>query len=93
MERNNKTNETTGKPIFKSYIAKQLVNMGNRIVDLQTNKHVENATVFYFKDTKKFQQDLEKITLEREERRKKLAMEKDTVDSKSDEMMTEAVMS
>lgn len=93
MERNNKTNATTGKPIFKSYIAKQLVNMGNRIVDLQNNKHVENATVFYFKDTKKFQQDLEKITQEREERRKKLAMEKAAADTKFDEMMTEAVMS
>ena len=93
MERNNKVNETTGKPIFKSYIAKQLVNMGNRIVDLQNNKHVENATVFYFKDTKKFQQDLEKITQEREERRKKLAMEKAAADAKSDENMTESVMS
>lgn len=52
------------KPIFNSFLAKQLLNKGNAIVDLQKNKTVKNATVFYFEDTEKFKNDLKELTTE-----------------------------
>ena len=50
------------KAIFNSFLAKQLVNRGNQIVDLQRNHHIQNATVFYFKVTEKFLLDLRDLT-------------------------------
>jgi hypothetical protein len=38
----------TGKPIFNSFLAKQLVLKGHRIIDLQKNHKIANATVFFF---------------------------------------------
>ena len=52
----------TGKPIFNSFLAKRLVQRGNRIVDLQKNHNLKNATVFYFEDTEKLKQDLTELT-------------------------------
>lgn len=49
------------KPIFNGFIAKQLLKLGNPIVDIQRNKTVQNATVFYFDATEKFNMDLEEI--------------------------------
>lgn len=50
------------KLIFTSYIAKELLKMGNPIVDLQKNHKLENATVFVFNNTDKLQHDLAIIT-------------------------------
>lgn len=50
------------KPIFNSYIAKQLVKRGHRIVDLQPNNRMANATIFYFKNTDEFIKDLKDLT-------------------------------
>lgn len=52
------------KPIFNSFLAKQLLQRGNQIVDLQKNHKLKNATVFYFKETEKFLQDLKELTVE-----------------------------
>lgn len=46
------------KPIFNSYIAKQLVLKGNRIIDLQPDKKRINAVIFYFEKTNKLIDDL-----------------------------------
>lgn len=52
------------KPIFNSFLAKQLLHCGNPIVDLQKNHKLKNATVFFFEETEKFVQDLKKLTAE-----------------------------
>lgn len=52
------------RPIFNSFLAKQLLHAGNKIVDLQKNKTLKNATIFYFEDTEKFKNDLSKLTAE-----------------------------
>lgn len=52
------------KPIFNSFLAKQLLHCGNPIVDLQKNHKLKNATVFFFEETEKFIQDLKKLTAE-----------------------------
>ena len=52
------------KPIFNSFLAKQLLHCGNPIVDLQKNNKLKNATVFFFEETEKFIQDLKKLTAE-----------------------------
>lgn len=52
------------KPIFNSFLAKQLLQKGNPIVDLQKNHKLKNATVFYFEETNKFIQDLKELTVE-----------------------------
>lgn len=48
--------------IFNSFLAKQLLNKGNPIKDLQKNHKTKNATVFYFEETEKFKRDLEEST-------------------------------
>lgn len=52
------------KPIFNSFLAKQLLHCGNPIVDLQKNHKLRNATVFFFEETEKFIQDLKNLTAE-----------------------------
>ena len=52
------------KPIFNGFIAKQLLNQGNPIVDLQKNHKLKNASVFYFEETEKFINDLKELTAE-----------------------------
>ena len=52
------------KPIFNSFLAKQLLHCGNPIVDLQKNHKLRNATVFLFEETEKFIQDLKNLTAE-----------------------------
>ena len=45
------------QPIFKIYIAQQLLKSGNPIVDIQKDKHDCKRTVFFFDKTQKFYQD------------------------------------
>lgn len=52
------------KPIFNSFLAKQLLHRGNPIVDLQKNHKLKNATVFFFEETDKFIKDLRELTAE-----------------------------
>lgn len=52
------------KPIFNSFLAKQLLHCGNPIVDLQKNHKLKNATVFFFEETDKFIKDLKELTAE-----------------------------
>lgn len=52
------------KPIFNSFLAKQLLNRGNYIIDLQKNYKIKNATVFYFEETEKLIEDLKELTAE-----------------------------
>lgn len=46
------------KPIFNSYIAKQLIRMGNRVVDIQPDKKNENGIILFFEINEKFNNDL-----------------------------------
>ena len=52
------------KAIFNGFLAKQLLQKGNTIVDLQKNHKLKNATVFYFEETEKFINDLKELTSE-----------------------------
>ena len=52
------------KAIFNGFLAKQLLQKGNPIVDLQKNHKLKNATVFYFEETEKFIKDLKELTSE-----------------------------
>lgn len=51
-----------GKAIFNSYVAKQLVNRGHKIIDLQPDKNRKYATVFYFEITEGFVKDLKELS-------------------------------
>lgn len=48
--------------IFNSFIAKKLLHNGNKIIDLQKNYKLENATIFVFEKTDKLLSDLEEIS-------------------------------
>ena len=61
-KRNNQQKQV--KPIFNSFLAKQLLHKGNPIVDLQKNKKLQNASIFYFEETEKFKKDLTELTAE-----------------------------
>lgn len=43
--------------IFNSYIARELLHMGNPIVDILKNHKLVNAVVFVFEKTDKFEKD------------------------------------
>lgn len=45
------------QPIFKIYIAQQLLKMGNPIADIQRDKRNSEKTVFFFDKTDKFFKD------------------------------------
>ena len=49
------------QPIFKIYIAQQLLKMGNSIVDIQKDKRDAKRTVFFFDKTNKFYTDWKKL--------------------------------
>ena len=57
--------ENQSRPIFNSFFAKQLLHLGNPIVDLQKNKRKRNATIFYFEDTEKLRNDMTRLTEEK----------------------------
>lgn len=50
------------KPIFNSYIAKQLVKSGNRIIDIQPDKKHDGSVIFIFETSDKFWDDLKKLS-------------------------------
>ena len=50
------------KPIFNSYIAKQLVKSGNKIIDIQPDKNKDGSVFFIFETSEKFWNDLKKIS-------------------------------
>ena len=50
------------KPIFNSFIAKQLIKMGNKVIDLQPDKKNKNGVVIYFEVTDKFEKDLDLLS-------------------------------
>lgn len=45
------------QPIFKIYMAQQLLKMGNPIVDITRDRHNSEKTVFFFDKTEKFFRD------------------------------------
>jgi hypothetical protein len=49
------------KLIFNSYLAKQLLNRGNPIIDLLKNHSYNNMVVFVFEDTEKFNKDMSEL--------------------------------
>lgn len=50
------------KIIFNGFLAKQLLTMGNPIIDLEKNHKLKNASVFIFEDTEKLKNDLVTLT-------------------------------
>lgn len=50
------------KPIFNSYLAKLLLQKGNKIVDLQQNRNKNNGVIFYFENTDKLKKDLDDLS-------------------------------
>ena len=50
--------EMKTKLIFKSYLARQLLHMGNPIVDIKPDKNREGRTIFVFEKTEKLENDL-----------------------------------
>lgn len=50
-------NKYNRQPIFKIYIAQQLIKMGNPIADIARDKHNSEKTVFFFDKTDKFYKD------------------------------------
>lgn len=49
------------QPIFKIYIAQQLLKMGNAIVDIQKDKRDCKRAVFFFDKTQKFYKDWKEL--------------------------------
>lgn len=52
------------KLIFNSFLAKQLLACGYRIVDLQKDHKRKNGVVFVFEETEAFIEDLRRLTSE-----------------------------
>lgn len=50
------------KVIVNPVVAKKLLNMGNPIVDLKPHNDGSDKTVFIFEITKKFNNDLDKLS-------------------------------
>ena len=44
--------------IFKPKVARQLLKMGNQIVDIKADKNNTDRTIFIFRNTKKLTEDL-----------------------------------
>ena len=52
------------KLIFNSFLAKQLLSCGHKIVDLQKDHKRKNGVVFVFEETQIFIEDLKRLTSE-----------------------------
>lgn len=51
------------KLIFKPKIARQLLRLGNKIIDIKANKDNLDMTVFIFENTEKLKEDLNIIKM------------------------------
>lgn len=49
------------QPIFKIYIAQQLLKMGNPVADIARDKNNSEKTIFFFDKTEKFFKDWEHL--------------------------------
>lgn len=52
-------NRNNTQLIFNSYLARQLLHFGNPIIDILKNHQLNNAVVFVFEKTDKFENDYE----------------------------------
>lgn len=52
-------NRNNTQLIFNSYLARQLLHRGNPIIDILKNHQLNNAVVFVFEKTDKFENDYE----------------------------------
>ena len=50
-------NQYDRQPIFKIYIAQQLLKMGNPVADIQRDQRDASRAVFFFDKTEKFYRD------------------------------------
>jgi hypothetical protein len=50
------------KSIFKGYMARNLLRLGNPISDIKADKKNPDRTIFIFEETEKFIQDLTTLT-------------------------------
>jgi len=46
------------KSIFNPYIARNLLKLGNQIIDIKPDKQCVDKTIFIFEQTEKFENDL-----------------------------------
>ena len=54
--------QTTTKCIFTPFVARNLLKMGNPIVDIKPDKNNKDKTIFVFEDTNKLKEDMVKAT-------------------------------
>lgn len=48
-------------PVFKLFIAKELIKMGYIVVNIEPNRNNKLLTVFFFEDTEQFRRDLDYV--------------------------------
>lgn len=51
------------KLIFNSFLAKQLIKRGHKIIDLRKDYKKENTVIYVFEETEDFIKDLKELTL------------------------------
>lgn len=58
----NKEKILNTKCIFTPFVARNLLKMGNPIVDIKPDKNNKDKTIFVFEDTNKLKEDMAKAT-------------------------------
>lgn len=51
----------TSKLIFKSYIARRLIKMGNKVIDIKPDRENAQRTIFVFQIDDKFNRDFDTV--------------------------------
>ena len=54
--------QTRTKCIFTPFVARNLLNMGNPIVDIKPDKNNKDKTIFVFENTEKLKKDMVSAT-------------------------------
>ena len=53
--------QTRTKCIFTPFVARNLLKMGNPIVDIKPDKNNKDKTIFIFEETEKFKKDMASV--------------------------------
>lgn len=51
----------TSKLIFKTYIARRLIKMGNKVIDIKPDRENAQRTIFVFQVDEKFDRDFDTV--------------------------------
>lgn len=63
-------NTVDSKIVFRAFIARNLLKMGNKIIDIKADKNNKERTIFVFENTEKFRADLATILDKKKEETK-----------------------